>query len=743
MNLSCWRVTVLSLFLLASGLAGQDAKVTFTKQIYSAERVCYLGEERWLTTRVVDGITGAPIAGAELLLVAESNHPMRGEFWWQMRAVADADGFVNVRADERAPGYQHWGWIVVRAPGYGPTTNMRCTENSIVHLAPAVAMPIRVVDWLDRPAVDALVGFCGGCGHTPDIAHARTDANGLALLAGVDPHNDIADLYVEHPDLGLGYEQLRWFPGQAPAVFRIEPGVTSIGVVVDAAGKGVAGAFVGGGGVHRGPWTRTDASGAFRLYGSDDEVDPNVWHGQHHVIFERPREQPFRLQLPTPNGEKTQVVNLTSTGPTAGDGERVNLSIVDSSGQALSGARFQFFGPLPKRTEVKGGIDDREGDTHVWLQPGSHEVMFLGDDHATTQQVIVVRAGGENVFELRPTPLPTMHVHVDNRMQTVDVELRTASARRDISQQVLQGRAIGLPDEPFWLFLTSEQPDQRRLFAYERGQVQPGASLQLSWFQATRITGRLVDAEGDPVQSSLSVLAVGNGVPGFDRIDDAPTVETSGAFTLTTELEGLAFVIVGGADETERVMPVLLPPRADDAHVDLGTIIIDGPPRLRLLAADGEPLAAVVGFVRTGWNEVRDTPPSLALDSDGGWRGPDPMAGDAMVIAGGRPEETAAGANHVVDLRVRFPLTGEGPWTLQMPAGEVLLEVTSKTEQGAFAAVFVGDEVVRLDGVTLLRRVPPGPHRLFVTANHHQTAIVEVIVPPTGRAVVKLELPPR
>ena len=42
----------------------------------------YTNDQSWLVTRVVDGMTGAPVPTAELLLDAESPTPLRGEFWF-------------------------------------------------------------------------------------------------------------------------------------------------------------------------------------------------------------------------------------------------------------------------------------------------------------------------------------------------------------------------------------------------------------------------------------------------------------------------------------------------------------------------------------------------------------------------------------------------------------------------------------------------------------------------------------
>ncbi len=97
----------------------------------------------------------------------------------------------------------------------------------------------------------------------------------------------------------------------------------------------------------------------------------------------------------------------------------------------------------------------------------------------------------------------------------------------------------------------------------------------------------------------------------------------------------------------------------------------------------------------------------------------------------------------VADLRVLFPLAGDGPWTLRLPAGEVELDVRDEHGAPVAATVFAGDDCVDVSGPTRLRRLRPGPQRLFVAAVDREFAIVDVDVPATGRAAVDVTLPPR
>ena len=264
--------------------------------------------QRWICIRVVDSHHGTPVPRAELLLIEEAKAPIGGAPIVAWRSQADERGFISMRVDEDAPGYQAWSWLCVRADGYCQHMRMGGFDDAVVSLMPTIAVPIQVRDWRDQSVAGALVGFCAGCGHTPDLVHGVTSAQGVATLSGVDISQGIADFYVVHPDLKLGYNNPTWFPGAQSMLLRVESGVPHTGVVVDHAGKPVAGVAVGWPTVHRGPWTLTRADGAFALFGLDSVYDLHVQHAGRTVIFECDTADGLRLQLPLPNGEETQLV---------------------------------------------------------------------------------------------------------------------------------------------------------------------------------------------------------------------------------------------------------------------------------------------------------------------------------------------------------------------------------------------------------------------------------------------------
>lgn len=299
--------------------------------------------EKWLVCKVVDGVTGAPIPGAEVLLLAEADTPIAAELPVAMRFEAGNDGLVAARVDPGAEDYQPWSWMCARADGYGHAMAMQSFDWPVVRLTPGGVLPVEVRDWRDEPVEGALVGFCSGCGHTPDLAHGYTDAKGRLTLNGVDIHQGIADLYLVHPDLDLGYLSPDYYPSARPLVLRTGPGVVHRGVVVDPQGRPVAGAAVGLSTVHRGPWTRTGADGSFTLCGLEQRSDLWVYTDGRRLLFEETGSDSVRLQLPLRAGDDAQGVQVLDLS----DEQRDRRDDARERDQAAAAARAKEWPRVP------------------------------------------------------------------------------------------------------------------------------------------------------------------------------------------------------------------------------------------------------------------------------------------------------------------------------------------------------------------------------------------------------------
>ena len=101
-----------------AGLAAQAARMDGPAPAGDAIQYAESGEAR-LACLIVDGVTGEPIPGAEVLLLAEANTPIAAELPIAMRFVADDDGLVTGRVDKGAEDYRPWSWLSARAAGRG------------------------------------------------------------------------------------------------------------------------------------------------------------------------------------------------------------------------------------------------------------------------------------------------------------------------------------------------------------------------------------------------------------------------------------------------------------------------------------------------------------------------------------------------------------------------------------------------------------------------------------------------
>lgn len=650
-------------FLLCSSLLAQQFDTTWVDVIYPG------GEgqagEKWITIRVVDKLSGEPIPRAELLLMAESTAPIGGEPIHAWGDVADEDGFLSLRVDKGADDYQFWNWMCVRAPGYCQHMTMSAFDDEVVALSPSVAVPVQVLDWRNQPVAGALVGFCSGCGHTPDLVHGVTGSAGLVTLPGVDVLQGIADFYVVHPALKLGYNSPGWYPGKLPMVMRLPPGVPHRGIVVDHEGMPVEGAAVGVSTVHRGPWALSKPDGTFVVSGLDSGSDLTVQHQGRKVIFAYMGTDGLRLQLPKPKGTETVVV------------------------------------------EVSKQADDLDAERQEQL---------------------------ETLREQREAAWPKVLVRTVGMPDDGSVSLRTKRKTYDLDDLILVGLPVPIPDEEFVFELWGDD-GYECIIVGNRAQALRDGLVRLRWVADTVIEGRVVNEAGDPILATIRIEPLHRNRNGREALFEA---DVEGAISMPVTLQGMHLLVIkerySGA---VRMMPIDLPARGEDVFFDVGTLTVRERSRLTVLAPDGTALKrGDVHLHRLGfraWEFER---------SNAQWWGPDLRAGDRVVLAADLEPPTDLDVKQTIDVSSRFRVEGEGPWTFQQHAGEMLIDVDA---DGANVGVTIGVTHLSLKEPTLLRGLKPGTHQVFISSVDRQSAIVDIEVPAagTGRAHLKLALPPR
>jgi len=660
-NLSFPQAIVAGSLLATGSLLAQAPQPTWVDRDHPGSEGA--PDERWVRIRVVDKFSGQPISRAELLLIAEKDlaggDPIDG--WSE---YSDDDGFISARVDKGALEYRPWNWLCLRAPGYGQHMRMGGFDDEVVELSPGIAVPVQIRDWRNDPVEGALVGFCAGCGHTPDLVHGHTSENGLVTLPGIDLLQGIADFYVAHPDLVLGYDSPDWLPSKHPLVMRLAPGIAHRGVVVDHLGAPVPGALVGLAMVHRGPWTRTKSDGSFETSGFDQTIDLRVLHGGRKTIFGGVATDGLRLQLPKPTDEMTVVVE----------------------------------------------------------QPAD---VYARHKEAAAQR--------DAIYEQSKATWPTVTVRTVGMPKDGSVSMRTRRERFDLDELISTGRPVPIPDGEYVWELSGDGWCSR-IIRGDRERALRDGIVRLRWYQDTLIEGRIVDASGRPLDASVHIEPLGGREGG-----QAPAKKlVNGAISMPVTKQGVHMLVVheqwSGA---KRKVLVDLPPRGDEVFVDVGTIIISEQSPVRIHGPDGEPLKdGEVRLHRLGFHEM----PFEQINSQ--WWGPDLRSGDYIEIASELDAPKGVDVEEVFDVPSRFQVEGQGPWTFRQHDGQLLIDIDA---DGVNVGVTIGRHFFTVDQPTLLRGLPAGTHRVFLSATGRRSASVDVDVPPAraGIRTLKMALPAR
>jgi len=669
----------------------------------------------WMVARVVDALTGAPLAGARLHQANERNEPEGGVFFRDATWVADEFGFVRM-----PPSVRRSGWFIVEHDGYGPVAEMS-SLTSVVSLMPGIDVPVRVVDAFDRPIAGAGVGLCLGCGHTPDVRIATADARGEAVLRCIEPttrvttESDIRDVYVRAPGFGPYYEDSKWRLGDPPLVARPEFIPVVRGRVVGPTGVPVAGVAIGGS-LHRGPWTWSSADGTFCHVGRESRGD-----------WLQVRVQGREFQLRPPVDERPLEVAL----PAATLGERphgrVRVVVRDAATDApVPNAHIEAWvaGLVHPGDPLAGDSTDEQGICTVPAPAGrvdahvhdAGEVPAF-DPVATT---VEVKADADSEATLRVVRRPVRLVTVIGAWE--DLALVTAAEGVKVTTLVQQGIAVPLPAQgPFALVLDlGWRRSERRFFFASL----PDGPISLRAFAPTRVSMRLVDEQGKPVAARAAIEEQ----PG--SWDDATwhTAGTDGVVVVPTDLVGCALLRVEPTDDHRpRTLHLSLPQRNDEVVHTLGEVVLRSTaqsPQLRLVDASGSPVSANLQVMRPGL-----VVESLPVGADGAFDALDLLSGDRLDCdANGQP-------------RCSMLWTGQATWTLPAGAGITLEVVDAADLKPRDPVALCGERAYHeYEGSLVLDNLPSGAVEFFVGARGCDSARVTLRLAPGERRHVRVTL---
>ncbi len=432
--------------------------------------------------RVIDAATKQPIAGAAVFGVQEADAPVWGTFWSRVSAATGDDGWANLPLSTDEAQYF---WRIVRAEGYAISGSMQIpredVEPEIVELQRAVPAQIRVVDFLGRPVPLLHLGFCVGCGHTPDVASAVTDKGGRATLMCVGRGDrDIADIYPVGAGVQTDYLWVDWdqaFDGGFEALAH--PGAMLAGRVLLPDGKPAAGYSVGIPEIHRGPWGRTDDAGYFRLFGLPARdisyIQVKDRTGETIAGFQGSRVGVERmLRLPT---EK-----WGATMPDANASVSITVTVPESDVEHATvwpqGVPLQIWDPASGWCQA-GDVPVGEAIV-IALPPGSFELELGGGDSPYRRRRvgrIDVAAGTEPlVVSYELPPLRSVRLEVSGIDLASRVKILTAAGTwSDVTFDSIElhaGQTTGVgvieafpvPAEPFGLWLAGEHRGRDYIF---------------------------------------------------------------------------------------------------------------------------------------------------------------------------------------------------------------------------------------------------------------------------------------
>jgi hypothetical protein len=698
-----WTSPVIaSVLALAHGCTPSTEWINYVEPPLLLEPGCR-GDGESKLFRVVD-VYGQPIVGALAYDVASMyGRPvsLESESWHRGSAVSDQHGFVILPIERMG------NLINVRVVGFSDSTERFRDAPDVFVLHRAVPVPIRVVDWIGRPAAGE-IGYAVSSGAFPDFETASIGTDGLAWFHRVGYH---CQLYPRCPGLGAEYAFIGRLDSAfdpAPQLYRLFSAPPIVGRVVGPDEQPLANIAVGMAWYDRGLWVSSATDGSFRLeflpYDSAIRAicswvsSGGLPQSEAYDFPGPPRRQALTLRIGEPGHRKE--------APSLG---RLRLRALWPDGS-----------PVPDDVALPGLYPPLEPDGEAgWrsaeVVPGDYGIQIgaPGSEVESDEVAVTVSAGRTSLITLEVRKRPLVRISV---VGPKDARVDFATAQGIICG-INPGAAIPVPcdgDAAFWI--------GGRAFPLPRDFATRTQPIELVP-PAPAIVGRLLGEQGEPCR----------GIVTFDRI----TVSTGddGTFKIPFKPDGVKGQLECRAATSEnngsvRTMDLYHGPVADDYILDIGDIRCwrSGP---FVLHTRHDVTIDVEGMLLREGRAIGE----FRQDGEEGYEGPEPRAGDYVLLSRYQPDFRA----DEIKRELLFPLVGCGPWTLSEPGAKILFDVVDENGESVDAWLWYGALGEKI-GSRQLTSLASGPHSLLLTAPGHRTAHLRVVLGDGEHRRIRVEL---
>ena len=672
---------------------------------------------RVIVTRIIDAETGDPIPGATMEAIREMEFAYPGGTGMLRRAEADADGWVRLRIDDIR---SMVNWIYFDAPGYACHAQGGRDPDYPIRLRRGVDVPIEIVAPLGGPLADVRLEYIIGCGHTPSMRVARTDAAGRAVIASVAP--GIGEVWpVAEGVAGEYFDVDPWNPGEPPLRWVMRPGRTFRGRVVDTAGRAMKNVYVGAEHCHRGPFARTNAAGRFVLYGARPDYGLQVRRSG--------RDAPLWFSDP-PRIDAGHVlairVDPEASAPEAVATAKMRVKAVRTrpTGEAEAVAGLDLDITNDETGYSAWSTTRADGVLEADVPPGPCTVAVhdvFGEWHGTMAGIVATKEGTTTRLIVRRNP--QMRIVVDGLPEEGNVFLVAAEGEIDITEAVRASRSIFHPTATK-LAVRLSFAGREFVHRLENLAKRDDGTLVATWPAPRSVRVRLVGPDGEPTPGWVRIGVDSHlDTPGLARLVDsgepstAPrlSVHRRGALWLVAEPERPDYGFVARAI----VVPeVVVDGGRTPTELDFGVVrfVPANIARLTVLDPDGTPAVGARVEARSPGTVTWYT-----LDENGH------VVDDRPALAVGQRLKITSRDD--VD-RVPFivTLTGSPPWRLQAPNGTIVVLASDDAGRpiAQFSVMIDSGRRDAMTGETRFTGLDLGRRRVVVAARGYRAQMFEV-----------------